>query len=64
MLAFASAILASVAVAEITMTLEEQEELYKRITGPYCDENALTDPLCVHKAEELFAEAFDAENPW
>ena len=32
------------------MTLEEMESLYKKLTtGPYCDENALTDPLCMHK---------------
>ena len=55
---FASVLLATVSLAEIKMTLEEQEELYNRITGPYCDEYALTDPLCVHRAEDLFAEAF------
>jgi len=57
-------LLAAVSLAEIRMTLEEQEDLYNRITGPYCEENALTDPLCVHKAEEIFAEAFLEENPW
>ena len=42
------------------LTLEEQEALYKKITGPYCDENALSDPLCVHKAEELMMEELQA----
>jgi len=58
MYSFAAAVLASVAVAEIKLTLEEQEELYKRITGPYCDEHAMTDPLCVHKAQELHGYAY------
>jgi len=46
------------------LTLEEQEALYKKITGPYCDEHALTDPLCVHRGEELFAKSFQKESVW
>ena len=64
MRSFALALVASVAAAQIKLTLEEQEELYNRITGPYCDENALTDPLCVHKAMDLMREAEQNDNPW
>ena len=51
---FALAVLASVAAADINMTLEEQKELYEKITGPHCDLEALTDPLCSHKAIEFY----------
>ena len=40
------------------------EALYNKITGPYCDENAFTDPMCSHKKDEMINEAQNAENPW
>ena len=42
--------------AEMRLTLEEQKALYEKITGPYCDENALLDPLCMHKQDEWIDE--------
>jgi len=58
MLAFSAALMAIVATATTEptieptaeLTIEEQEALYHKLTGPYCDENAYTDPLCVHRA--------------
>jgi len=42
------------AIAEHQEELEmfAQEALYKTLTGPYCEENALTDPLCIHVKED------------
>jgi len=45
----------------IELTLDEQEALYLKVTGPYCDENAFTDPLCMHKRDELRAEALKSD---
>ena len=40
------------------------EALYTKITGPYCDENAFTDPLCMHVRDDLRAEALQNETNW
>ena len=34
------------------LSLEVQEIIYKTVTGPYCEEHAMTDPLCIHVKEE------------
>ena len=63
---FISALVAVVAIAEpfSELSIDEQKKLYEKLTGPYCDENAFTDPLCVHKADEIKAEALRNANPW
>ena len=62
-MALVAAVASGQSVSE--MSLAEQKALYERLTGPnYCDENAFSDPLCVHKAEEIRAEAHRNANPW
>ena len=39
----------------VELTMDEMEELYTKVTGPYCEENAFTDPMCVHRRDELLA---------
>lgn len=55
---------ASIFDYEVKLTLEEQEDLYKKITGPHCEENALTDPLCVHVKEAREERAAREEAGW
>jgi len=47
---------------EEELELSVQEALYKKLTGPYCEENALTDPLCSHVKEAR--EAAAAPSDW
>ena len=44
------------------LTMDQMEELYTKVTGPYCDEFAYIDPLCSHRRDELLAEA--SLNEW
>ena len=62
----ASLVVAAVCSAQVTnkLNLEEQIKLYEKLTGPYCDEHAFSDPLCQHKAQEIQAEAWRIANPW
>ena len=52
---FIATLFATSAAAAQKLTLEEQKALYERVTGPYCDQYAYTEPQCSHRAEELSA---------
>ena len=43
------------------LPMETLELIYKTVTGPYCEENAETDPLCSHVKEERENWASSAE---
>ena len=46
------------------ISLSEMEVLYHKITGSYCDFNALSDPLCMHRKDEIMDAASRSENSW
>ena len=46
------------------LNLVQLEALYEKITGPYCEENAETDPLCMHVRDDRIAIETAEKSSW